>query len=66
VSIDIIKDNLYNISIPLYVQAQNSNEEHDLEHAIEAWKVSRLQLQKQTKKLFENLAQLGYEVKKND
>ena len=66
VDIDTIKENLYNLSIPLYVQAQNDSEVHDIEHAIEAWKVSRVQLKKQTNKLFQSLAQLGYEVENND
>ena len=66
VDIDTIKENLYNLSIPLYVQAQTNGEVHDIEHAIEAWKVSRVQLKKQTNKLFQSLAQLGYEVENND
>ena len=66
VDIDTIKENLYNLSIPLYVQAQNNGEVHDIEHAIEAWKVSRVQLKKQTNRLFQSLAQLGYEVENND
>ncbi len=35
VDIETIKENLYNLSIPLYVQAQNNGEVHDIEHAIE-------------------------------
>ena len=66
VDIDVIKENLYNLSIPLYVQAQSNDETHDIEHAIEAWKISRVQPKAQTKKLFESLTQLGYEVEKND
>ena len=66
VDIDTLKENLYNLSIPLYLQAQNNGEVHDIEHAIEAWKVSRVQLKKQTNKLFQSLAQLGYEVENND
>ena len=66
VDIETIKENLYNLSIPLYVQASSDDEVHDIEHAIEAWKVSRVQLKKQTNKLFQNLAQLGYEVENND
>ncbi|MDF9105156.1 hypothetical protein PO522_24745, partial [Escherichia coli] len=31
-------------------------------HPIEAWKVSRTQLKKQTNKLFQSLAELGYNV----
>ncbi|MGR5249903.1 type I restriction-modification system subunit M [Vibrio aestuarianus] len=62
VDIETIKENLYNLSIPLYVQAQNNGEVHDIEHAIEEWKVSRVQLKKQTNKLFQSLAALGYTV----
>jgi len=62
VDIDTLKENLYNLSIPLYVQAQNNGEVHDIEHAIEAWKVSRVQLKKQSNKLFQSLAALGYTV----
>ncbi len=66
VDIDAIKDNLFNLSIPLYVKTQSNGEAEDIQHAIEAWKVSRLQLKKQTKKLFNSLTQLGYEVEDND
>ncbi|EJX5197712.1 N-6 DNA methylase, partial [Salmonella enterica] len=62
VDIDAIKGNLYNLSIPLYVQAQQNGKVHNIEHAIEAWKVSRIQLKKQTNKLFQSLAELGYNV----
>ena len=65
VDIETIKENLYNLSIPLYVQAQNNGEVHDIEHAIETWKVSRVKMKKQTNKLFESLAELGYEVNKH-
>ncbi|WP_259655105.1 SAM-dependent methyltransferase, partial [Klebsiella pneumoniae] len=62
VDIDAIKGNLYNLSIPLYVQAQQNGKVHNIEHAIEAWKVSRIQLKKQANKLFQSLAELGYNV----
>lgn len=62
VDIDVIKENLYNLSIPLYVQAQSNGEVHNIEHVIEAWKVSRTQLKIQTNKLFKSLADLGYNV----
>lgn len=65
IDIEIITENLYNLSIPLYVQAQSNGEVHDIEHAIETWKVSRVQLKKQTSKLFQSLAQFSYEVKRN-
>ncbi|MDC9700989.1 MAG: N-6 DNA methylase, partial [Alphaproteobacteria bacterium] len=64
VDLNEIKDNLYNLSIPLYITAKNGNgsdeEEQDLERAIEDWKISRTLLKKQTNKLFESLKELGY------
>lgn len=66
VDLDTIKDNFYNLSIPLYVKPQGADGVHDIEHAIEAWKISRVQLNKHTKKLFASLAQLGYEVEESD
>ncbi|EBN9761805.1 SAM-dependent DNA methyltransferase, partial [Salmonella enterica] len=66
VDIELIKENLYNLSIPLYVQAQSDDEEHDVQTIVEAWKISRLQLKKQTGKLLTSLKQLGYGVEKND
>jgi len=33
----------------------------DIEHAIEAWKVSRVKLKKQIEALFKSLAELGYQ-----
>ena len=66
VDIETIKENLFNLSITLYVQAQTNGEVHDIEHAIEEWKVSRVQLKKQTNKLFQSLAQLGYKVNTNE
>ncbi|OCH39329.1 type I restriction-modification system subunit M [Aliivibrio fischeri] len=62
VDLDTISENHYNLSIPLYVKAKVSEEVHDIEHAIEEWKVSRAQLKKQTNKLFQSLAALGYTV----
>ncbi|MCC3860740.1 type I restriction-modification system subunit M [Pseudemcibacter aquimaris] len=66
VDLDEVKDNLFNLSIPLYVTAKNGNgsheEEQDLEGAIEDWKISRTLLKKQTNKLFDSLKELGYEA----
>jgi type I restriction enzyme M protein len=45
----------------LYVQNDSEQEVHDIEHAIEAWKISRVKLKKQTGELFKSLAELGYE-----
>lgn len=66
VDLETISENQYNLSIPLYVKAKVSEEVHDIEHSIESWKMSRAQLKKQTNKLFNSLAQLGYEVKIDD
>ncbi|PMO76820.1 type I restriction-modification system subunit M [Vibrio breoganii] len=66
VDLDTISENQYNLSIPLYVKAKVSGGVHGIEHAIEAWKMSRVQLKKQANKLFNSLAELGYEVKSDD
>ncbi|KGD64909.1 N-6 DNA methylase [Alcanivorax nanhaiticus] len=63
VELDTIEENLYNLSIPLYVQAPGNDEVHDTEHTVEAWKVGRLRLKNQTNELFDSLAELGYDVK---
>ena len=59
-------DNLFNLSIPLYVTAKNSKgsheEEQDLQGAIEDWRQSRIALKQQTNKLFDSLKKLGYEA----
>lgn len=60
--IEEVRANLHNLSIPLYVQAINDDEVHDIEHAIEAWKISRVKLKKQSNALFKSLAELGYGV----
>ncbi len=63
VALKEVKENLYNLSIPLYVAAgKEEGETQDLESAIEDWKISRTLLKKQTNKLFESLRELGYEA----
>jgi len=57
-----IKENQYNLSIPLYVREKYYDGNQDLEHIIEAWKVGRVQLSKQTNRLFNRLSKLGYGV----
>ena len=58
-----VRENLYSLSIPLYVAAaKEEGDEQGLEGVIEAWKISRTVLKKQTNKLFEALNQLGYEA----
>jgi type I restriction enzyme M protein len=62
VAIEDIRANQHNLSIPLYVQNDNGHEAQDIEHSIEAWKISRVKLKKQTTELFNSLAELGYEI----
>jgi len=62
VDIEVIKDNLFNLSIPLYVKAKSNDEDHDIEHVIESWKVSRFELKKLTKKLFNAFTDIGIEA----
>ena len=45
----------------LYVQNDSGHEAQDIEQAIEAWKVSRVKLKKQTEALFKSLEELGYQ-----
>ncbi|MGS0675956.1 type I restriction-modification system subunit M [Shewanella sp. 125m-1] len=65
VDLNTIRENLHNLSIPLYVRVKNNEEAHDTEHAIETWKVSRVQLKTQTNKLFESLVKLGYTIEES-
>ncbi|MGZ8955655.1 MAG: type I restriction-modification system subunit M, partial [Methylovulum sp.] len=62
VAIEDIRANQHNLSIPLYVQNDSGHEAQDIEHAIEAWKISRVKLKKQTTELFNSLAELGYDI----
>lgn len=62
VGLDVLRKNQYNLSIPLYVQVENNDIEYDVEHAIEAWKVSRINSSNKTKNLMENLKEFGYEI----
>ncbi|HAS8502909.1 TPA: SAM-dependent DNA methyltransferase [Vibrio vulnificus] len=62
VGIDEFRENQFNLSIPLYVQVNNGDAGHEMGHAIESWKVSRVQLKKRSKQLFKTLTQLGYNV----
>jgi len=57
-----IRENLHNLSIPLYVSNGSEEDSQTLESAIEAWQTGRIELEKQTKKLFEALGELGFEV----
>ena len=62
VDVTEIRDNLHNLSIPLYVHNGSSDEGQDLESTIEAWQVGRVELNKQSKKLFAALGELGFKV----
>ncbi len=57
-----IRENLYNLSIPLYIHNGSSEQTQTLEQIIEAWQVGRVELKKQTSKLFMALATIGIEV----
>lgn len=63
VDITEIRENFHNLSIPLYVSNGSSEDDQDLESTIEAWQAGRVELKKQSKKLFAALAELGCEIK---
>ncbi|MDO6533855.1 type I restriction-modification system subunit M [Alteromonas stellipolaris] len=55
-----IKENLYNLSIPLYVENKINEEVHDISHSIEDWKLSKVKVEKEKLRLNKKLADLGY------
>ncbi|MGA1825723.1 MAG: type I restriction-modification system subunit M [bacterium] len=57
-----IRENRHNLSIPLYIHNGSSEEDHDIESTIEAWQLGRIELKKQSKKLFAALEELGFKV----
>jgi type I restriction enzyme M protein len=57
-----VKENLHNLSIPLYIRKEASGDEQSLESVIEAWQVGRVELKKQSKKLFQALEELGFKA----
>ena len=57
-----LRDNLHNLSIPLYIRKEASGDEQSLESVIEAWQIGRVELKKQSKKLFQTLEELGFGV----
>lgn len=61
--IDIIKENQFNLSIPLYIESQEHQEHDGIELAIEEWNISRVKLKNKSNRLFEGLSRLGFEVK---
>ena len=62
VGLDAIKENLYNLSIPLYVEAQGNEEIHDTTHVIEEWKIDRVKTNRKANDFFKYLSELGYSV----
>ncbi|MBU1697868.1 MAG: SAM-dependent methyltransferase [Proteobacteria bacterium] len=60
VDITEIRENLHNLSIPLYVHNGSPEDSQDLTATIEAWQIGRVALKRQTKKLFTALAELGF------
>jgi type I restriction enzyme M protein len=63
IDIDTIRDNQYNLSIPLYVEVCEESEVYDIEHAIEAWSMSRVKMRKHSSRLTQSFAELGIELK---
>ncbi len=62
VDVSEVSDNLHNLSIPLYIRKEANGDEQSLESVIEAWQVGRVELKKQSKKLFRALEELGFKV----
>lgn len=62
VDIEEIRENAHNLSIPLYVHNGSSSDGQSLEATIEAWQSGRVELKKQSKKLFAALADIGIQV----
>jgi type I restriction enzyme M protein len=60
VEVSEIRDNLHNLSIPLYIRKEANGDEQSLESVIEAWQIGRVELKKQSKKLFQALEELGF------
>jgi type I restriction enzyme M protein len=61
VDIREIRENNHNLSIPLYVHQRNNEDTQDLSSTIAEWKVGRIELKKQSQKLFDALAEIGVE-----
>ncbi len=60
--IEEIRENMHNLSIPLYVHNGTNGDGQSLESTIVAWQAGRVELKKQSKKLFAALAEIGIEV----
>jgi type I restriction enzyme M protein len=57
--IEEIRINMHILSIPLYVQNDSGDDGQSMESTIEAWQVSRIELKKQSDRLFAVLAGIG-------
>lgn len=62
IDVEAIRENFYNLSIPLYVDASDDNGNHDIEHVIESWKINRIKMKKETDLLLKNLTKLEIKV----
>ena len=63
VDIEEIRENMHNLSIPLYVHNGSNGDGQSLESTIEAWQGGRVELKKQSRKLFMALAEIGISLK---
>jgi len=54
-----IRKNNHNLSIPLYVHQRSTKDAQDLNETIAEWKSGRIELKKQSQKLFDALAEIG-------
>ncbi len=64
VDIGEIRDNKYNLSIPLYVHNNTNNDGQSLEEVINAWQTGRVELKEQSRKLFAALKGIGIDIDK--
>ena len=62
VDIEEIRENMHNLSIPLYVHNGSNGDGLSLESAIQEWQAGRIELKNQSRKLFTALAAIGIEV----
>jgi type I restriction enzyme M protein len=60
VSLEEIKENKFNLSIPLYIRLGEAAQELDVGQAIQAWRDSQVQLEAQSRDLFKTLSEVGY------
>ena len=60
VDVELIKENDFNLSIPLYVKVEDLDGGRDINHAVEEWKISSVLHRRQAGKLLDSLSELGY------